>query len=298
MTLESLWNSIVRDVPTLTEIQELKGDVNRVIREINMKIPGIETTETAVLQVTDNEELTLTFDAAGKTINDDGLGDFTADYGFVAGQKIWFYGTDVLNVIEMTIDSIGNDAATNDQITVTEVIVDDAAIEGTLVGFTVLTNYAWDNVSKELELKAAVKQFIDIFVDDEELTRKDHDIVFDSDYADELYYAKIGRSTIKLTSGIFGGEDATIKIKGLIDIAEISTTTFETVIDIPQQYEVLLEKGILFYLLSRPMHAGGPETTKTKDEATQFYLGAIGDLQRVENDRDVNSIKYPKDYIY
>ena len=297
MTLESLWNVIARDVPTLKEINELKDDVNRVIREINMKIPGIESTETAVLQVTDSEELTLTFAAAGKTINDDGLGNFET-MGFAAGQKLWFYGTGAVNVSEMTIVSIQNDAATNDQITVSESITNDAAIEGTLEGFTILTNYVWDNVLKELELKATVKQFVDIFVDDQELTRKDHDIVFDSDYSDELYFAKIGRSTIKLTSGIFGGENATIKIKGLIDIAEIATTTLTTVIDIPQQYETLLEKGVLFYLLSRPMHAGGPEAKTILDNATQFYLGAIGDLQRIENERDVNSIQYDKKYIY
>ena len=85
MTLEGLENRIVRDVPNFTELNELFQDVNKVIRDINDKIPGIETTETPVTQETDDESLTLTFASGPKTINDDGLGDFEAKYGFYAG---------------------------------------------------------------------------------------------------------------------------------------------------------------------------------------------------------------------
>jgi len=296
MTLEGLWNRIVRDVPTLTELNELFQDVNRVIREINGKIPGIEDTETAVLQVTDDESLTLTFAAAGKTINDDGLGDFTVDYGFVAGQKIWFSGTDALNVTEMTIDSIGNDAATNDQIVVTETIVNDAAILGTLVGFTVLTGYTWDEVNQELTLKESINQLIDVYVDDVQMTKKDHDSVFDSDNASEAYYTKLGRSTVKLTSGIFGSEDGTVKVKVLEDIAELTTATYTTVIDVPQQYEQLIENGVLYFLLSRPKHRQGDD--KLRDSAQSAYFQALGDLSKLETERDVDSVKYNREYDY
>ncbi len=295
VTVEGLWNRITRDVPTLTELNELFQDVNKVIRDINAKIPGIETTETPVLQETDSEVLTLTFASAGKTINDDGLGDFTADYGFVAGQKLWFYGTGALNVTEMTIASIGNDAATNDQIVVTETIVNDAAIEGTLEGFTVLTGYSWNNVKKEFVLKSGVNQLIDVFVNDVALTRKDHDTVFASVNDAEAFYTKIGRSVVKLTSSIFGSEDGTIKVKILADIAELTTTTLATVIDIPQQYEVLMEQGILYFMLSRPKHAGNMEL---RDKMQKFYFQALNDLNVLEINRDVNSISYDKEYKY
>ena len=295
MTLEGLQNRIIRDVPTFSELNELFQDVNKVIREINAKIPGIETTETAVLQVTDDESLTLSFAAAGKTINDDGLGDFTVDYGFVAGMKIWFAGTGALNVTEMTIVSIGNDAATNDQIVVSEVIVNDAAILGTLNGFTVLSGYTWDEVNQKLEFKAAVNQLIDVFVDDISMTKKDHDTVFDTDNASEPFYTKLGRSVVKLTSGIFGSENGTIKIKGLVDIAELTTVTLATEIDIPQQYEVLMEQGVLYFMLSRPKHGGNMEL---RDKMQKFYLQALGDLAVSEINRDVDSTDFEKEYQY
>ena len=294
MTLEGLQNRIIRDVPTLTELNELFQDVNKVIREINAKIPGIETTETPVTQETDDEALTLTFDAAGKTINDDGLGNFET-MGFAADQKIWFYGTGAVNVTEMTIASIQNDAATNDQITVSEVITNDTAIEGTLVGFTVLMGYSWNEANQELELKAAVNQLIDVFVDDVALTKKDHDTVFASANESEAFYTKIGRSVVKLTSGIFGSEDGTIKVKILADIAELTTTTLATVIDIPQQYEVLMEQGVLYFMLSRPKHAGNMEL---RDKMQKFYFQALNDLNVLEINRDVDSVNYDKDYKY
>lgn len=84
-----------------------------------------------------SNSLTLTFAATGKTINDDGTGNFET-MGFAVGQKLWFVGGGALNVTEMTIVSIQDDAATNDQITVAEVIVNDASIAGVLEGFTVL----------------------------------------------------------------------------------------------------------------------------------------------------------------
>jgi len=297
VTLESFWNRITRDVPTLKEINELFQDVNRVIRDINIKIPGITDTETPVTQITDSEALTLTFAAAGKTINDDGLGNFET-MGFAAGQKIWFAGTGAINVTEMTIVSIGNDAATNDQIVVSEAITNDAAIEGTLVGFTVLTNYSWDNVNKELELKAAVKQLIDVMVDDVSMIRKEHDVVYDVDNASAGYYCTLGRSKIKLTDAIFGSEGGTIKVKITEDIAEITTTTFATVIDIPQQYEVVLENGVLYYLLSRPKHAGSGTLIDLKKSAQMFYYQALGELDKVEGERIVDEEEYELEYKY
>jgi len=297
VTLESFWNRITRDVPTLKEINELFQDVNRVIRDINIKIPGITDTETPVTQITDSEALTLTFAAAGKTINDDGLGNFET-MGFAAGQKIWFAGTGAINVTEMTIVSIGNDAATNDQIVVSEAITNDAAIEGTLVGFTVLTNYSWDNVLKELEIKAAMKQLIDVMVDNVSMTRKEHDVVYDVDNASAGYYCTLGRSRIKLTDSIFGSEGSTIKVKITEDIAEITTTTFATVIDIPQQYEVVLENGVLYYLLSRPKHAGSGTLIDLKKSAQMFYYQALGELDKVEGERIVDEEEYELDYKY
>ena len=302
LTLEGLFGRITRDVPTVHEINELKDDTNRVIREINMKIPGIVDTETPVTQETDNESLTLTFASAGKTINDDGLGNFET-MGFVAGQKIWFSGTGAINVTEMTIASIQNDAATNDQITVSETITNDASIVGELVGFTLLSGYSWDNVNTELELKAAVNQLIDIFVDNEALTLKEHDVVYDTENVSEAYYAKLGRSTYRLAASIFGGEDSTIKVKIEEDIAEITTATYVTVIDIPQQYEVLLENGVVYYLLARPIHAGTGTRMEsinldTKNKAGDRYFEALGDLIRAERERDVNSVDYGLEYEY
>ncbi len=294
MTLEGLQNRIIRDVPTFSELNELFQDVNRVIREINAKIPGIETTETAVLQVTDSEELTLTFASGPKTINDDGLGNFET-LGFAAGQKIWFYGTGVVNVTEMTIASIQNDAATKDQITVSEAITADVAIEGTLEGFTITSGYSWDNVEKQLELKGGINQFIDVLVNDEELKRKDHETVFATSNDSEPFYAKIGRSVVKLTGAIFGSEDGTIKVKILADIAELTTTTLATVINIPQQYEVLMEQGVTYLMLSRPKHAGNIEV---RDKMLKYYNQALTDLNILEINRDVDSVDHPKQYKY
>ena len=294
MTLDDLRNRIIRDVPTLSELNELFQDTNKVIRDINAKIPGIETTERAVLQVTDSEELTLTFASGPKTINDLGLGNFTTKK-FAAGQKIWFYGNGAVNVTEMTIVSIQNDAATNDQITVSEAIAGDAAIEGTLEGFTVTSGYSWDNVEKQLELKAGVNQFIDVLVNDEELTRKDHETVFATSNDSEPFYAKIGRSAVKLAGAIFGSEDGTCKVKILADIAELTTTTPATVIDIPQQYEALMEQGVLYFMLSRPKHAGNMDL---RDKMQKFYNQALTDLNVLEYNRDVESVDHPKQYKY
>lgn len=295
MNLNDLRNRIIHDIPTASELNEYFQDVNRVIREINAKIPGIETTETPVTQITDSEVLTLTFDQAGKTITDDGGGDFIDDYKFAVGQKIWFYVTDALNVTEMTVVSIQTDSSTNDQITVSEAISDDAAIEGTLEGFTVLTGYSWDNVNKELTLKAAVNQLIDIFVNNESLTKKDHDTVFNTANSSELYYTKLGRSVAKLTSGIFGGENDTVKVKILKDIDVLSSAEATTDFDIPQQYEVMMEQGVTYFMLSRPKHAGNMEL---RDKMQKYYLQAIGDLVVGEINRDVDSVDYELEYNY
>ena len=297
VTLESFWNRITRDVPTLKEINELQQDVNRVIRDINGAVPGVLDTETPVTQITDSEVLTLTFAAAGKTINDDGLGDFEL-MGFEAGQKLWFRGTGAVNVSEMTIVSIGNDAATNDQIVVSEAITNDAAILGTLEGFTVLTDYTYDHVNKTLELKAAVKQLIDVMVDDVSMIRKEHDVVYDSDNESAGYYCLLGRSVIKLTPGIFGSEGGKIKVKILEEIAELSTTTFATVIDIPKQYEIMLEQGVLYYLLSRPVHSGTGVTMELRDKSQRQYLQAIGNLSVLETERIVDSENFELEYNY
>ena len=298
MTLEGLWNRVVRDIPTLHEINELQQDVNRVIRDINSRVPGVLDTETAVTQITDSESLTLTFAATGKKINDDGLGDFIADYGFAVGQKIWFRGTGALNVTEMTIVTIQNDAATNDQIVVSEVIVNDASILGILEGFTVLTDYSYDHVNKTVELKAGVKQLIDVIVDDVSMIRKEHDVVYNSDNESLGYYCLLGRSMIKLTPGIFGSEGGKIKVKILEEIAELSTSTFATVIDIPQQYEIMLEQGVLYYLLSRPAHSGTGATMDLRDKNQRQYLQAIGNLMQVETERIVDSENFELEYQY
>lgn len=84
-----------------------------------------------------SESLTLTFAVAGSTINDDAAGNFET-MGFAVGQKLWFVGGGALNVTEMTIVSIQDDAATNDQITAAETLLADAAIAGVLEGFTVV----------------------------------------------------------------------------------------------------------------------------------------------------------------
>ncbi len=298
VTLEGLWNRIVRDVPTLTELNELFQDTNRVIRDINAKVPGVEDTETPVIQITDSESLTLTFAAAGKTINLDNLGDFEVDYGFEAGQKIWFAGTGAINVTEMTIVTIQNDAATNDQIVVSEVIVNDASILGVLEGFTVLTGYSYDHANRTLELKAAVKQLIDVYVDDVSMVRKDHDVVYDVDNATAGYYCMLGRSQVKLTSGIFGSEGGAIKLRILESIAEITTVAYTTVIDIPQQYEVMLENGVLYFLLSRPKHSGTGATMDLRDKNQKQYLQALANLGFIETERIVDSVDYPLEYSY
>ncbi len=196
----------------------------------------------------------------------------------------------------MTIASIQNDAGTLDQMTVTETIVNDAAITGDLVGFTILSGYSWDEVNQELTLKESLNQLIDVFVDDVAMTKKDHDTVFDSDNADEAYYTKLGRSKVKLTSGIFGSEDGTVKVKILDDIAAPATITPTTDIDIPPQYEALMENGVLYFLLSRPKHRLGDD--KAREEAQSAYFQALGDLSRIETERDVDSVKYEKEYNY
>ncbi len=95
-----------------------------------------------------SESLTLTFAATGKTINDGAAGNFVT-MGFAVGQKLWFVGGGALNVTEMTIVSIQDDAATNDQITVAETILDDVAIAGVLEGFTVLNMEYIEDISDE-----------------------------------------------------------------------------------------------------------------------------------------------------
>ena len=302
MTLESLWNRTTRDVPTLTELNELQQDTNRVIRDINMKIHGITDTETAVEQATDDLELQLTFLNATKEVFDVAVGNFET-MGFVVGQTVFFSGTGALNVTGLTITAIQNKFSINDSMIFSETVQDDALIDGTLVGFTVLTGYSWDEVNQELELKSGVKQLMDVFVNDVALTKKEHDVVYHADNADEAFYTQLGRSTIKLAASYFGAEDGTIKVKILEMLTELTTSTYTTVIDIPLQYETLLEQGVLYYLLSRPKHAGTGTamqgvTADLKKSASAFYFSAIGDLERVEIERESDTNRYDFDYKY
>ena len=108
----------------------------------------------------------------------------------------------------------------------------------------------------------------------------------------------LGRSMIKLTSGIFGSEGGTIKVKILEEIAEITTATFTTVIDIPQQYEIMLEQGVLYYLLSRPAHSGTGVTMELRDKNQRQYLQAIGALSVLETERIVDSENFELEYQY
>jgi len=129
-------NQSLNKISALETLQPSMYDV--FIRRAGGTLYGVNgSTPTFVFGAAASESLTLTFAVAGSTINDDAAGNF-ATMGFAVGQKLWFVGVGALNVTELTIVSIQDDAGTNDQITVSETILADAAISGVLEGFTVL----------------------------------------------------------------------------------------------------------------------------------------------------------------
>ena len=53
---------------------------------------------------------------------------------------------------------------------------------------------------------------------------------------------------------------------------------------------------MLYYLLSRPKHRQGDD--KLRETSQSAYFQALGDLSRLETERDVDSVKYPLEYNY
>jgi len=87
MTLSEVKQFVKAEIPA--QKRQIYRTINRAIRRINSAFIGYQQTEKPLVIDVIETGLTLTFAAAGKTINDDAIGNFET-MGFVAGQKIWF----------------------------------------------------------------------------------------------------------------------------------------------------------------------------------------------------------------
>jgi len=225
--------------------------INRAIRRINGMFIGYLDTERAITVGNIESSLTLTFAASGKTITDDDGGSFVT-MGFAAGDKIYFAGDSAgaLNVTEMTIASFTTVAATNDTIVVTETIVNDAAIAGTLGVFTVDSNYTWNFDSKKLTVPNYVKEVTEVFENTVQLVPRDLEYVSDTDYDDETCYAMISDNVIKFPSWLMEAEDDYADIEMIRNIPLITTDTDVTVVYVQSRMENMLLAGIFFDIYS------------------------------------------------
>ena len=263
MDIQNVFSNSVQFIPKLSKHMDAVIAIQRVIKAINGRHRGIRDTKKIITAVVPYVS-TFTFAAAGKTINDDLLGNFTT-LGFTAGDKLWFSGDGALNIIEMTIVSIQNDAATNDQITVSEVIVNDAAISGTLAGFTLLSGYSYNHLTGEIELSTTVKETIEIFSDGYELDVKDYDNVNIEQQL--LTYASISRRKFIISPDIYGTD---IEILAWFDLPNISATVQGTLVDVPIDYEDIIQDGVIYYLTSMPQYKDEFLNGESKEK---FYSG-------------------------
>ena len=273
MDIQDVFSNCVPMIPKLSKHRDVVIGIQRTIQAINGRHRGIRDTKKIITAV-EAYGSTFTFTAIGKTIDDDLLGDFTA-LGFTAGDKIWFSGTDALNITELTISSIGNNAATNDQIVVDEVIVGDAAISGTLVGFTLLSGYSYNHLTGEIDMPATVKETVEIFSDGNELDVVDYDDLNNSKYL--LTYAPTGRHKFIISPDIYGTD---IEILAWFDLTNITATAQSTTIDVPVDYESIIQDGVIYYLTSMPTYK---DEFLNKDTKERFFVAiqVLSDEQAV-----------------
>ncbi len=247
MTLGEVKQIIKAEIPATK--REIYRSVNRAIRRINGSFIGYLNTETGVVLTAKEESLTLTFTAASKTITRP-TGSFVTS-GFLTGQKVWFSGaniTEAANLVEMTITNV---AATT--ITVSETIIQEADItDCTAEGFTLTTDYSWDNIERELTLPDYVKEVKELYENSEKMVHKDLDYISDSQYDEELCYSMISDTIVQLPDWVLDAADDDIIVEMLRYVSLITTDTDVTVIDIHARMENLLISGVFFDLYSKP----------------------------------------------
>jgi len=273
MTINDVFSNAAHQIAKLSRHRDVVIGIQRTIKLINNRHKGLRDTKKIITAV-DAYTGTFTFAAAGKTINDDGLGNFTT-LGFTAGDEIWFSGTGALNIIKMTIVSIQNDAATNDQITVSEVIVNDSAISGVLAGFTLLSEVSYNHLTGDITMGDDIKESQEIFADDSELDVVDLDQLA-ADATLETY-TPLGRRKFRISSDVLGSD---ISVMGWYDITNISASTRTTVIDVPSDYEEIIQEGVIYFLTSMPQYK---DEFINKEAKEKFYsmLQLLRDEQEV-----------------
>lgn len=277
MNIQDVFNNALHVIPSLERHKDVVIGIQRVIKTINSRHRGLRDTKKIITAI-DVIAGTFTFAATGNKINDDAAGDFVDDYGLTAGDKIWFSGPDALNITELTIESIQNDAATNDQITVSETMVNDTSIIGVLAGFTLLTGYSYNHLTGVIELPNTVKEIVEIFKDGEELKAVDYDDLNNGTYLKT--FASIGRRKFVISSDIYGTD---IEILAWFDIENISITTQLTVIDVPVDYEDIIQDGVIYYLTSMPSY----KNEFLNKESKESFFSAILIL------RDEQAVAFP-----
>lgn len=249
MTLLEINQLVKSEIPA--QLRQIYRAVNRAIRRINSAFIGYQSTEEPVSIDVIETGLTLSFTTGVKSIVDDGGGNFVT-MGFAAGQKIWFAGTGALNVTEMTIVSISDDAFTNDKIVVSEDIDTDLHIAGTLSGFTVDSDYTWDYVNKELTLPTYVREINEVYVNEEKLLPRDLEYISNTDYNDELVYSPISDNVIKLPSWLMDTEDDNMSIEIMRNLAVITSDSDSTDVGIRTRMENMFIAAVFFDLYSSP----------------------------------------------
>lgn len=277
MNIQDVFNGALHVIPNLSRHKDVVIGIKRVIKTINSRHRGLRDTKKIITAI-DVFTGTFTFAAAGNTINDDDIGDFVDDFELTVGDKIWFSGEGALNVTELTIASIQNDAGTNDQITVSETIVNDAAISGTFAGFTLLNGYSYNHLTGVIGFPNTVKEIVEIFKDGEELKVVDYDDLNNGTYLKT--YASLGRRKFVISSDIYGTD---IEILAWFDLENLSVTTQATVIDVPEDYEDIIQDGVIYYLTSMPLYKDEFLNGKTE---TSFF-SAIQIL------RDEQAVAFP-----
>jgi len=249
MTLSEVKQLVKAEIPA--QKRQIYRAINRSIRRINSAFIGYQQTEKPVVIDVISTLLKLTFEETGKLINTVEQENFET-LGFSVGQKIWFAATDALNVTELTIASIQDDDADKDQITVTEDVVDDASITGTLTGFTVDSDYTWGYVDKELTLPTYARELAEVLENDVKLVPKDLEYISDDDFDDEQVYCPLSDNVLKFPSWLMETEDDYCTVEILRNIDVITDDDDATVIGIRTRMENMFIAAVFFDLYSSP----------------------------------------------
>lgn len=254
MTFETLESELLDHFPELSDRGLIKRSANRVIRDLNQIIRGIEETERAVtfLGSLVNSNYSWTQSPAQSTeyylTDSDG-----ADPELDEPTNVWEKADDVDTTTEMTEGTVGSlsagewDYGDNDSLGYSTLYVrltaggdPDSQDDDYIKAYDVATGYTFDDATKILTLSDTLKELRWVYIDEDELTSQSYDYVSDSENTDKKVYYTWSFTEILLPSALLSTGEK-LRIQYLRMLQEVSSTALSTVLDIP----VLMKQAFL-----------------------------------------------------